>query len=215
MTTLHENFVNAVTTPNSSLTILPNTQSNTGGIIQKSREELLSLTRPETPAGELTPLTTRREWKQDCLDSHNFFRDKYKDNLTGQKLGLLQWDVKLAQSAQQWADEVAPRILNRDISAIDRSNTTNGENMFVTSDSWRHDFTCSPGVRNYHKEVGKYEIKVEKWRKNSTVFNQNGRFSYRDVSLFTQLMWAETTRVGCGFAKNKKKKVEVCHYSVR
>jgi hypothetical protein len=197
--------------------------SNSGGIIQKSREELSSLTRPETPAGELTPLTTRREWKQDCLDSHNFFRDKYIDNLTGEKLGLLQWDVKLAQSAQQWADEVAPRILNRDISEIDHSGTAYGENMSGTSFDWKHDLTCSPGILRFHKEADLYYANLKAWRKNPTVFNVKGRFSYGRAYHFTQLMWPSTTKVGCGFAfsidetiedekKKKKKKIEICHY---
>ena len=182
--------------------------------IQKPREELETLTRPTTLAEDLIPLKSVAEWKQDCLDSHNFFRNKYKDNLSGSPLNLLTWDNALAVSAKAHAEALIlkkPRI-DQDINWSDHSTTANGENIFAMSTSDRKDFTCSPGIKNYHEEVKLYDEKVAMYKADKFVFNENGRFNYTKIAHFTQMMWPNTTSAGCGFAENGEKKIEVCQY---
>lgn len=166
--------------------------------------------RPGTPADSLAPLSSKVEWQKDCLDSHNYYRNFFFDVAAGKKLGRLRWDNSLAASAQAWSDKLLAKLKPKEIlTAAHHSSGDYGENMNgVEGYGWKDDFTCSPGIDRYYNEVDEYYQRLSEWR-------QAGKprvMSFHGIYHFTQMMWPNTTSVGCGFAVNQHSKIEVCHY---
>jgi hypothetical protein len=140
----------------------------------------------------------------DCIDTQNYYRNLYRDNASHKRLNLLQWNASLAKSAQEWAQHLISESKGISINP----SYPYGANIFETSYPWRNDFTCSPGIDNYYAQAGKYKKRIIEWKSNPSA----GVFKFNGIELFTQMMWPNTTHVGCGFAKNKVRKVEVCHF---
>lgn len=166
------------------------------------RSELLSLTRPQTPGNQLTSLESNEEWKKDCIDTQNYYRNLYEDN-KGNKLKMLKWNASLAKSAQEWAKHLISE--NKPLSI--NPNYPYGANGYENTYLWRSKIVCSPGIDNYYKKNDLFKQRLSNWKKNpSQVFVFDG------IQLFTQMMWPNTTHVGCASAQNAARKIEICHY---
>ena len=164
-----------------------------------------------TKAEDLPPLKNKEEWEKDCLYTHNFYRRQYRDKITGQNVGALEWDAGLVASAQVAADQNC-EILKPGVGlgAEHHTNTPYGENMAgVSGYGWMNDYTCSPGVDRYHKEEEKYQNKIDNVPDGET-YGFSG-----DIGHYTQLLWPDSRKIGCGFCitdSTPKQKVEICHY---
>jgi hypothetical protein len=113
------------------------------------QDELTFLTRPGTPGADLTPLNFKKEWMTDCIDTHNYYRNLYRDNKAGKRLSVLAWNASLAQSAQNWAQY----LISNSKPVIINPSYPYGESAGLNSYGWRDEFTCSPLIDNFTQRL--------------------------------------------------------------
>jgi uncharacterized protein YkwD len=108
----------------------------------------------------------------------------------------LAWSNTLATDAQKWADHLA-----KTNSFEHASQTGEGENLWS-------------GTRDSYT----FEEMVNAWVDEKFMYKA-GRFpdvtttkSWQDVGHYTQLIWGNTTHVGCGIARNAEEDYLVCRY---
>lgn len=112
----------------------------------------------------------------------------------------LKWDANLAVGAQEWAEHLAatgkfehsPNVPNR---------PREGENIWG-------------GTKGAYLPESMVDLwAAEKIHFMGGVFPRNSRSGrVQDVSHYTQLIWKETTHVGCGLAKGAHEEILVCRY---
>lgn len=119
----------------------------------------------------------------EIVDAHNALRAK-------QCAEPLEWSDKVAKSAQAWADELAANGC-----AFEHSDSPNGENLAAGTAGA---FPAESVVQMWYDEVEGYDFK-------------RGGFSM-DTGHFTQLVWKDTKRVGCGMVSCNGLDVWVCQY---
>jgi pathogenesis-related protein 1 len=114
------------------------------------------------------------------LTLHNALRAKYGS-------GALTWDAALASCAQDWAEE---RARTRD-AVVHRPANTFGENTF------NNEGCCDPDeFRSTPADAMGFWGGEERFYDRPTEACQAGA----DCSHFTQVVWATTTKIGCGKA---------------
>jgi hypothetical protein len=172
---------------------------------------------PTIPGPQL-PAIAKSQWATDCLKAHNYFRSLYVDSQTNKPLSNFSWNGRLARSATQWANVLLNKkpSRNRDVDVNDhKPNNPYGENMAANSYGWRDNWRCAATINRYHKEKANYmDAKREFYTTNPGEFwklkDPKGEMAH-----FTQLTWIKTRSVGCGYAQNAVKRIEVCHYEPR
>jgi uncharacterized protein YkwD len=102
----------------------------------------------------------------------------------------LAWSADLAKVAQKWADTLVAQGCG-----FDHSRTKFGENLAMGTSGALDDRTI---VELWYREVDKYNFK-------RATFGM-------DTGHFTQLVWAGTSRVGCGRSACKGMDIVVCNY---
>jgi hypothetical protein len=109
----------------------------------------------------------------------------------------LTWSDKLAQGAQRWADTIAA------LDQMKHSGTSGvGENLAF----WSAKNASLPTL------IGMWE--QEKALFQPGTFPQVSRTgNWLSVSHYSQMVWRETTQVGCGIGNNGKMDFLVCWYS--
>ena len=136
---------------------------------------------------------TSATFVSDCLDGHNVFRKNYKVN-------NLTWSNSLAASAQNWANYMAT---NRRLKHSGTSGV--GENI---------------ASRSQNGYTGVRDMVVKQWGGEQRYFVQGYKFpscsttgNWEDIGHFTQMIWRQTTKVGCGIATGGKTIYLACQYS--
>ena len=159
------------------------------------------------------------QWPDDCLGAHNYFRSLYVDARTNKSLTQLTWNNNLANSAKNWARELIARKPGKDQifdTSDHKPDNPHGENFFaIEGYPWRSNWRCAAGIRRYHEEKEYYDEVIKEFHKKPE--NKGKYWKFRagaSWAHYTQLLWIETTTVGCGYADNEEKRIEVCHYSV-
>jgi uncharacterized protein YkwD len=131
------------------------------------------------------------------LAKHNNARDEVK-------VGHLSWDDGLATDAQRWADALAAQ--GGPLSHDDPANADHheGENLGKDSPS-----TASPAnsTDRWYAEKAKYDTEP-----NKTTYNGNPNFA--SWGHYSQMVWAGTTKIGCGTATSASGRYTSCRYSV-
>lgn len=168
------------------------------------QNQLLTLTRPGTPASELTSLGSNDEWKSDCIDTQNYYRNLYRDNKAGKKLNMLKWNASLAQAAQKWAQHLISTSKPLSVNA----SYEYGANLGEVTYPWRSKLVCSPAIDMYYSQADEYKQYLSEWKRNPSA----GAFKFNQIDRFTQMMWPRTTAVGCAFANDANRKINVCYY---
>ncbi|ASC70774.1 hypothetical protein XM38_017210 [Halomicronema hongdechloris C2206] len=125
------------------------------------------------------------------LEAHNRYRED---------VGVppLAWSPPLAESAQAWAEHLA------------------------ATNSFAHSAAGGYGENIWKGTAGAYELSdmVDSWGAEKQYFVSDGVFpavattgNWRDVGHYTQIIWRQTTEVGCGLASGQGWDVLVCQYT--
>ena len=102
----------------------------------------------------------------------------------------LQWSAELARTAQNWADRCVWEHSSADL----------GENLWKgTAGGW----STTEQVRDWYGEIASYD------------FETGESADGQAVGHFTQVVWRETTHVGCGSAMCDGEEMLVCNYAPR
>ncbi|MEE3717094.1 CAP family protein [Tumidithrix elongata RA019] len=125
----------------------------------------------------------------EILNAHNLYRRDLN-------LPALTWSDDLAKSAQQWADRLA--ATNR----FEHSGTNNGENIWKGSAKW---FSQSQMVGSWGIEKQNFVLGI------FPDISKTGQWS--DVGHYSQIIWRNTTEVGCGLATDGINDIFVCQYN--
>lgn len=113
----------------------------------------------------------------------------------------LTWDATLARDARGYARELARRGVFEH-SKPPRGNPPQGENLWTgTRSAYRYD------------EMAQHWIDEQRHFVNGAVPNVTRTGKFQDVGHYTQIVWRTTTRVGCGFASNRRDDFLVCRYT--
>jgi len=147
--------------------------------------------------------------KNEMLDIHNSLRAQVA---SGSANGLpaagnmrkLTWNNDLATVAQKWANQC---IFDHDKNRLIPGYKSVGQNVYLQKISRK-----VPGIH-----IGKT---VKKWFDEIDDFNQN-QIEPFDFTMstghFTQLAWADTHEIGCGWANwmegSRWKRIVVCNYA--
>ena len=119
------------------------------------------------------------------LDAHNALRTKYH-------VPLLNWDDTVAAFAQGWAEQIAK-----------------GGGTFVMAPNNRF------GVNFFFASTGTAPAQaVDWWGQTATDFNLNTNTCAegKNCRAFTQLVWSDTTKLGCGKATANGNDYFICNY---
>ncbi|WP_079247070.1 CAP domain-containing protein [Sphingomonas turrisvirgatae] len=113
----------------------------------------------------------------------------------------LAWDEGLARDAQAYARDLAQRSVFEH-SRQPRGNPPQGENLWMgTRGAYRYD------------EMAQHWIDEQRFFINNAIPNVSRSGRFEDVGHYTQIIWRSTTRVGCGFASNRRDDYLVCRYT--
>jgi len=112
----------------------------------------------------------------------------------------LEWDAKLAANATEWANHLS-RTGKFEHSPDQPNQEPEGENIWG-------------GSPNYYAPESMIALWVsEKRHFTSGTFPENSRTGHvQDVSHYTQLIWKNTTHVGCGVSDSGAEEILVCRY---
>jgi pathogenesis-related protein 1 len=119
---------------------------------------------------------------QEMLTLHNAIRAYLK-------LPHLQWSRELAAYSQKWADALLAKNLSQH-----NSDSPYGENIFVTG----------AGSTPY--------MAVKEWASESRDYSYETNSCNGDCGHYTQLVWRNTQKVGCGVARGSERDIWVCSY---
>ena len=113
----------------------------------------------------------------------------------------LVWDESLVTSARAYAEEMA-RTRRFAHAPQPQGPGREGENLWTgTRDAYR-----------YEEMIGHWVAEKRDFVNGVTpAFSRTGK--WEDVSHYTQIIWRNTTRVGCATASNKRDDYLVCRYS--
>ncbi|GLG92701.1 Venom allergen 5 [Gryllus bimaculatus] len=118
---------------------------------------------------------------------------------------LAKWDDELANRAQRWADR---RVFQHNPCKSSKKYPLVGENLAM-----QLSFGKPPELFGWEKAVSDWYNEVEDWSKSLV---NKYRFS-ASTGHYTQLVWANTTKVGCGFCSFTDGKFTshlfVCNYA--
>lgn len=126
------------------------------------------------------------------LNAHNQYRAEVD-------VSPLAWSETLASDAQEWADYLAS-LGGEDLQHAE--NTGQGENLWM-------------GTAGFYS----YTDMVESWGEERQYFiggtfpDVSSTGDWSDVGHYTQMVWRETTSVGCAIATAEGNNILVCRYS--
>ena len=123
-------------------------------------------------------------------------------NAERQSLGLrpLRWDPQLAAAASAYADEMA--ATGEWGHSDDEDRPDQGENLWMGT---RGAFTAEEMVGDWIAEKKAFRAGV--------LPNVSTTGNWADVGHYTQIVWADTDRVGCGLGSSAEDDYLVCRYA--
>ncbi|MCJ7444827.1 MAG: CAP family protein [Methanotrichaceae archaeon] len=131
-------------------------------------------------------------FKEDILAAHN----KYRADLN---IAPLMWSDELATHAQSWADHLA----SLGGTTLEHSpEDTEGENLWLGSAS-----------------IFNYTAMVDSWGNEKQYFikgifpDVSSTKNWKDVGHYTQIIWQNSSQVGCAIASAGGNDILVCRYN--
>jgi pathogenesis-related protein 1 len=139
------------------------------------------------------------------LALHNKIRQK-------NDAGPLEWDDRLADSAQAWAD----KLLADDCAIYHPKNAADDEKYLQSGLDGQNLSQFIYKGRKKNVQVGSIKEAVQLWTDECKLYDPNEPTQH-GVGHFTQMIWKDTTKVGCAYRKldrlGKKGSIYVCHYN--
>ncbi|WP_299406983.1 CAP domain-containing protein [Acaryochloris sp. IP29b_bin.148] len=127
----------------------------------------------------------RPAWSQEMLQAHNQWRQR-----TG--IPPLTWSDKLANHAQAWANHLA----HDNFKLYHRPNNPYGENL-----TWAA-----------HQQLSPTQV-VNMWGDEVQHYNYDTNQCSAVCGHYTQLVWQNTTEVGCANVRSGHQEIWVCNYN--
>ena len=131
-----------------------------------------------------SPLT--KETVRAIVESHNRYRAKHC-------APPLKWSKRVAAEAQSWAD----KLKKKECALVHSKDPALGENIW---------FGGPPGAIPLENSVDTWYAEIEEYNFKSAKFSA-------DTGHFTQLVWRDSTEIGCGAATCPEGDILVCNYS--
>lgn len=158
------------------------------------RASLLSLLLLPMSALLLSAAEPNTQFETQILAAHNIER-------AGLGLPPLTWDDELAVGAKQWSSYLA-KARRFEHSPNEPGAQPVGENIWG-------------GTAGRFQPVSMVGLWIaEKQHYQPGVFPRNSRTGdVRDVSHYTQVIWRQTTKVGCGISRAYNEDILVCRYA--
>lgn len=117
-------------------------------------------------------------------------------------LPSMQWDAELSADAAQWARHLATTGQFEHFEEFSDDPDAQGENLWMGTRG-----AFAPETMVGHWIAEKKDFKPG-------VFPNNSRTGdVEDVGHYTQIMWRDTTRMGCAIARSAEDEYLVCRYS--
>ena len=136
----------------------------------------------------------RTDFNTRLLEAHNRARAEVGSR-------PMQWSAELAQDAKVWANHLAATG-KFEHSPDEAGVEPQGENLWAGT----------PGAYQPESMVGLWVAEKRDYKPG--IFPDNSRSgNLENVGHYTQLVWADTTQVGCSMTRGLKEEVLVCRYS--
>ena len=133
-------------------------------------------------------------FEERLLTSHNLER-------AAMGVSPLNWDDDLARGAESWANHLA--ATGKFEHSPDRpGDPLQGENIWGGT----------PDAFAPERMVGLWIAEKANFKPGTFPFNSKTD-AVQDVSHYTQLIWRDTTRVGCALSEGESEEILVCRYS--
>ena len=110
-------------------------------------------------------------------------------------VAALEWSTTLGKYAQDWANSLAAN----NCQLAHRPNSSYGENLYWTTTG----VTAQQVVATWTSESAHYNAATNTCRDNNVCGH------------YTQVVWANTAKLGCGMASCGSQQVWVCNYDPR
>ncbi|XP_052276294.1 cysteine-rich venom protein latisemin-like [Dreissena polymorpha] len=123
------------------------------------------------------------------LEAHNTVRRAVTP--TASNMQLMSWDESIANLAQRWAENC---VWGHDTNDTDIGRFSFGQNIAQSS-----------GNLDWNKAISN-------WANEKNVYTYNGDNGGKVVGHYTQIVWAESSKVGCGYARCNGRNYYVCNY---
>jgi pathogenesis-related protein 1 len=150
----------------------------------------------------VTPSVKLAPWQREILDGHNAVRASEKA-----RLSPLSWDASLARLAQDWADAIKTKPgcepAHREAASRQVDGKQVGENIYWQGGAGEGAFRAD-GTR----VTRAWASEKPSWDKSRKTCKSGALCGH-----WTQMVWRETTAVGCGRAICGNAEVWVCNYA--
>lgn len=118
-------------------------------------------------------------------------------NIRGElNLPSLEWDCKLALSSQKWAEVLA----EKGYLEHSKQNIV-GENLYMYYSSFGKIPSLKEAILSWYSEKKNFVYGKKYWCKEGTICGH-----------YTQLIWKDTKKIGCGRAEKNNKVFIVCRF---
>lgn len=124
--------------------------------------------------------------------AHNTYRTQ-----TSSTIPDLKWSSTIATYAQEWADE----LKNQGCPLTHRTDNKYGENLFWGSGK---NYTVQEVVDSWYSENQYYTY---------APYGDGDCQSGQVCGHYTQVIWKDTTEIGCGYAACDSSEIWVCNYN--
>lgn len=133
--------------------------------------------------------------KKIIVDMHNEKRSSVNPEATN--MLRMSWDDEVAMIAQKWADNCDTNHEKNNLQRVVPGRFSVGQNIATGAQNWSH------AINMWHEEVKDFEYGNKE--SMSSLFLKIGHY--------TQMVWAETNKIGCGFSVCNEQNFHVCNYA--
>lgn len=131
---------------------------------------------------------------EEIKEALNYLNNKIRAEV---KVPPLKWDCSLAEGAQRWAERLAK------LEYLEHAKKRNfGENLYMYYSSSGNVPPLKKAIKSWYSEKKNFIYGEKYWCKSGKICGH-----------YTQLVWKNTKKIGCGKAKKDNKVYIVCRFS--